>query len=87
MNWRRKLMICVQNSSDGKSYTETKRVVGSVIPRMDIRLNIGDVPKRVLLKLIKDLRGIANKSTEIKIYFSFWSHRDPLVSQSLLQIL
>ena len=62
-------MICVQNSSKGNSYRESKRVIASVIPKAAIRLNIGDVPKRVLLKLIRDLRKAATKNTEIKIYF------------------
>jgi hypothetical protein len=62
-------MICVQNSSRAKSFTVTKRLITCVVPVATIRLNIGDVPKRVILKLIKDLRGVANKNTEVKIYF------------------
>lgn len=63
-----KMFVVIQNKSKGKSYRKTKRIISMVLPKVDIRLNIGDIPLRVLEKLIKNLKCEVNRGTNIKIF-------------------
>ncbi len=60
--------VLIFNKSRKKSFRQTKRLISAVLPQISNRLNIGDIPKRVILKMIEDLRKIVNRGTCIEIY-------------------
>lgn len=66
--WRNFVLVVILNQSRKKSFRKSKRCVSSILPSISIRLNIGDIPKRVLWKMIEDLRGQASRATCIKIF-------------------
>ena len=57
------------NRSRKKSFRRTKRMVTAVLPSISNRVNIGDVPKRVLLELVKNLRHGTTKGVCIQLFF------------------
>lgn len=57
------------NCSKKKSFRSSKRIITQVLPSVTNRVNLGCLPKRVLFKLIKNLRLNATKGTSIKIFF------------------
>jgi len=59
----------IHNKSKGKQFRATKRIISEVLPFVDIRLNIGNIPLRVLLKLIKNLRLVSRRGTCVQIFF------------------
>ena len=63
------LIVIVMNQSKLKSFRRTKRLISTVLPAIDIRVNIGDIPKRVLIELIKNLRISVSKGVCIQLYF------------------
>jgi hypothetical protein len=63
------VLVIVVNLSRKKAYRASKRVVAAVLPQITIRLNIGSVPQRVLIQLVKALRESANRGTCLKIFF------------------
>lgn len=44
-------------------------MVTAVLPSISNRVNIGDIPKRVLLELVKNLRHGTTKGVCIQLYF------------------
>lgn len=60
--------IIILNLSKKKSFRQTKRMISMVLPSITNRLNIGDLPSRVIIKLIKDLKSKVNRGTNIKIF-------------------
>lgn len=62
------MRILVLNRSRKRKFRSTKRIITSVIPSITNRLNIGDIPQRVIIQLIKDLRLISGRGTSIEIY-------------------
>lgn len=62
------MRVLVLNKSRKKRFRSTKRIVSAVLPSITNRLNIGDVPKRVILELITQLKLKSGKGTSIEIY-------------------
>lgn len=60
--------IIIINYSRKKSFRKTKRVVSSVLPSITNRVNFGNIPKRVIIKLIKDLKSLVSKGVIIKVF-------------------
>jgi hypothetical protein len=63
------LIAVVMNRSRKKAFRRTKRLVTTVLPSISNRVNIGDVPKRVLLELVKNLRHGTTKGVCIQLFF------------------
>jgi hypothetical protein len=57
------------NRSRRKAFRRTKRIVAAVLPAISNRVNIGDIPKRVLLELVKNLRHGTTKGVCIQLFF------------------
>jgi len=57
------------NRSRKKAFRRTKRVVSALLPSISNRVNIGDIPKRVLLELVKNLRHGTTKGVSIQLFF------------------
>ena len=57
------------NRSRKKAFRRTKRMVSAVLPSISNRVHIGDVPKRVLLELVKNLRHGTTKGVCIQLFF------------------
>ena len=64
------MLIIIVNQSKKKSFLKSKRLISSVLPEINPRLNLGDIPKRVLMKLLKDLRTSASRGTSLKIFMA-----------------
>lgn len=62
------MIVIVHNKSRKKSFRTTKRIISTVLPAIDIRINLGDIPERVLNTLIEELRKTVNRGTNIKIF-------------------
>lgn len=62
------MIVVIKNKSKEKCFAKSKRIISSILPQIDIRLNIGDIPERILIQLIKDLRKTASRGTKIKIF-------------------
>ena len=60
--------IIILNLSKKKSFRQTKRMISMVVPPITNRVNIGDLPKRVIIRLIKNLKEKVNRGTNIKIF-------------------
>ncbi|TKW75092.1 MAG: hypothetical protein DI543_23230 [Bradyrhizobium icense] len=63
------IAVTVINYSKKKSFRSSKRIVTRVLPSVTNRVNIGCLPKRVLLKLIRNLRNNVTKGTSVKVFF------------------
>ena len=59
----------VVNRSRKKAFRRTKRMVTAVLPSISNRVNIGNLPKRVLLELVKNLRHGTTKGVCIQLFF------------------
>ncbi len=64
------MIIIIYNNSRKKSFRQTKRIITQVLPDINNRMNFGDVPKRVALQLIVNLKKVANRGTNIKIFIA-----------------
>ncbi|HCJ8469709.1 TPA: hypothetical protein NV714_003517 [Escherichia coli] len=62
------MIVLVLNRSRKKSFRSSKRIISSVLPSITNRLNIGDIPQRIIIDLIKDLRNKVNRGTSIEVY-------------------
>lgn len=62
------MIIIVINSSKKKSFRTSKRIITEVIQPITNRVSIGDIPKRVILSLIKNLKFSVTKGTSIQIF-------------------
>lgn len=62
------MLILVLNRSRKRKFRSTKRVITSVLPSITNRLNIGDVPQRVIIQLIKDLKVFSGRGISIEVY-------------------
>lgn len=63
------MLVVVVNSSRKKSFRRSKRIVSAVLPSVTIRVNLGHLPKRVLLQLIENLKQSATRGTNLKLFF------------------
>ena len=63
------MRVVVVNLSKKKSFRKSKRIVSAVLPSITIRVNLGDVPRRVLLVLLKNLKSSASRGTQLKVFF------------------
>ena len=63
------MITVVMNRSRKKAFRRTKRMVTTVLPSISNRVNIGDIPKRVLLELIKNLRHGTTKGVCVQLFF------------------
>lgn len=62
------MIVLILNRSRKKKFRSTKRIISSVLPSITNRLNIGDIPQRVIIQLIKDLKMKAGRGISIEIY-------------------
>lgn len=60
--------VIVINKSKKKSFIKTKRIINTLLPQVDLRINIGDLPLRVFEKMVEELRKSVNRGTEIKVF-------------------
>lgn len=63
------MIVIVANLSKKKAFRRTKRLVSEILPQIELRTNIGNIPKRVLFKLIKNLRIATTKGVCIRLFF------------------
>lgn len=64
------MFIVINNKSKGKSFRRTKRIISTVLPKVDLRLNMGEIPLRILEQLIENLRRNVTKGTKVKIFIA-----------------
>ena len=62
------MLVIIINQSKKKSFLKSKRLISSVLPEINLRINLGDIPKRVLMSLLKELRLTASRATNLKIF-------------------
>lgn len=62
------MIVLIFNKSRKKSFRRTKRIISSVLPPLSNRLNIGSIPRRIILQLIDDLKKVVNRGTKIEFY-------------------
>lgn len=62
------MIVLILNRSRKKSFRGSKRIISSVLPSITNRLNIGDIPQRIIIQLIKDLKNKVNRGTSIEVY-------------------
>lgn len=62
------MKILILNNSRKKSFRQTKRIISAILPAINNRLNIGDLPKRIIIQLLKELKGMVNRGTSIQIF-------------------
>ena len=62
------MIVVVHNQSTRRAFRRTKRIITAVLPAVGIRLNLGDVPKRVMLALTGKLRDATTKGTCVKMF-------------------
>lgn len=63
------IAVTVVNYSKKKSFRSSKRLITQVLPSITNRVNLGCLPKRILLRFIKNLKRNATKGTSVKIFF------------------
>lgn len=63
------MIVVVINSSKKKSFRSSKRLIAMVVQPISNRISIGDLPKRVFIEMIKNLRASATKGTSIQVFF------------------
>lgn len=61
--------IIIINSSKKKSFRSSKRIIGMVLQLITNRVAIGDIPKRVFIKLLLDLKKNTTRGTSIQVFF------------------
>lgn len=62
------MIIIILNKSKNNSFKKSKRIINKVLNPIDLRINMGNLPKRVIIKLISDLKLIRTKNTNICIF-------------------
>lgn len=62
-------VVVVVNLSKKKTFRKSKRIVSAVLPQVSKRVNLGDIPVRVLLELIRKLKEAASRGTKVKIFY------------------
>lgn len=62
------MFVVILNKSKGKTFRKTKRIISIVLPKVDLRMNMGEIPLRVLKELIMELKQHARRATNIKIF-------------------
>lgn len=62
------MLILILNNSRKKSFRQTKRIISSVLPTITNRLNVGNIPKRIIIDLIKNLKSKTNRGTSIQVF-------------------
>lgn len=62
------MIIIILNSSKKKSFRRTKRIIAEVVQPISNRISIGDIPKRVIISLCKNLKNNVTKGTSIQIF-------------------
>lgn len=62
------MLVVVVNESRKKSFRRSKRVISSVLPSITIRVNIGNLPRRVAIQLIENLKTSATRGTKVKLF-------------------
>ena len=63
------MLVVIHNKSKGKQFRTTKRIICSVLPFIDIRLNMGNIPLRVLIQLVKNLRACSRRGTYVQVFY------------------
>ena len=64
------MLVTVINLSRKKSFRTSKRIVSIVLPQVSKRVNLGYVPRRVVLELVRNLRKSATRFTCVKLFFA-----------------
>lgn len=62
------MRILILNNSRKKSFRQTKRIISAILPSINNRVNIGNLPKRIIIQLIKELKKAVNRGTSIQIF-------------------
>lgn len=62
------MIIIIVNSSKKKAFRRSKRIISAVIQPISNRIAIGDIPKRVLLRLCVNLKFSVTKGTSVQIF-------------------
>ena len=62
------MLILILNNSRKKSFRQTTRIISSVLPTITNRLNVGNIPKRIIIDLIKNLKSKTNRGTSIQVF-------------------
>ena len=62
------MLVFVVNASKKKAFRRTKRIIASVLQPISNRIALGDVPKRVLIAFIKNLKSNTTKGTSVQIF-------------------
>lgn len=63
------MYVIIINSSKKKSFRSSKRIIAMVLQPITNRTAIGDIPKRILIDLIKNLRKNTTRGTSIQVFF------------------
>ncbi len=61
--------VIIINSSKKKAFRKSKRIISAVIPSVTNRVSLADIPKRILIELIKNLKLATTRGTSIQIFF------------------
>lgn len=62
------MIIVIINSSKKKSFRRSKRIIAGVLQPISNRISLGDIPKRVLIELLKNLKISVTKGTSIQAF-------------------
>ena len=62
------MIIIIVNASKKKAFRSSKRIIAEVLQPITNRLSIGDVPKRVIVKIINNLKLNVTRGTCIQIF-------------------
>lgn len=62
------MIVIIMNSSKRKSFRRSKRIIAAVVQPISNRIAIGDIPKRVLIELIKNLKMSVTKGTSVQVF-------------------
>lgn len=62
------MIVIIINSSKKKSFRSSKRLIAMTVQPISNRVAIGDLPKRVLIELLKNLRANTTKGTSIQVF-------------------
>lgn len=63
------MVVIIFNTSKKKSFRGSKRIIAMVLQPITNRVAIGDIPKRILIKLMKDLKQNVTRGTSLQIFF------------------
>lgn len=62
------MIVIIINSSKKKSFRSSKRLISQVLQPVTNRVSIGDIPKRILIELILNLKKNVSRGTSIQCY-------------------